>query len=96
MSFTFGGIFPLALMLMIICGSELFTGNCNVLLPPLWYRKYSFWYVIRNWVIVYFSNLAGCLLYAYFLTWKAKIFDDPALKAGVIAIAEKKCSFEWG
>ena len=31
--FVFGGVFPVGLMLVVIAGSELFTGNCGVITP---------------------------------------------------------------
>ena len=59
-----GGIaFSLGLVLVVIAGAELFTGNA--LMAVAWADgKISIWSVMRNWGIVYFGNFIGALLIA--------------------------------
>ena len=54
-------IFPVGLMLIVFLGGELFTGNCLILLN-VFDRRTSLLKMLRNLVIVYFSNLFGALL----------------------------------
>ena len=54
-------IFPVGLMLIVFLGGELFTGNCLILLN-VFDRRTSLLKMLRNLVIVYFSNLLGALL----------------------------------
>ncbi|MBU0633565.1 MAG: formate/nitrite transporter family protein [Candidatus Omnitrophica bacterium] len=56
-----GSVFSVGLMLVLIPGSELFTGNILMTIGFI-YRKYSFLLVLRNWLIVYFGNFCGALL----------------------------------
>jgi formate/nitrite transporter len=59
-----GGItFSLGLILVIVGGAELFTGN-NLIIMAWASRKLSTWRVLRNWGIVYIGNLCGALVTA--------------------------------
>jgi formate transporter len=56
-----GGLtFSLGLTLVIVGGAELFTGN-NLIVMAWASGKVSTTEMLRNWVIVYFGNLAGSL-----------------------------------
>jgi len=64
-----GGLaFSLGLILIIIGGAELFTGN-NLIIMAWASRKLSTWRVLRNWGIVYIGNLLGALATALFVFW---------------------------
>jgi len=55
-----GGIsFSLGLILVIIAGAELFTGN-NLLAMAWASGRIGFREVMRNWLIVYVGNVLGC------------------------------------
>ena len=56
-----GAIFPVGLMMIVFVGGELFTGNGLIIMCVL--DKRATWkQLVRNLVIVYFSNLIGALL----------------------------------
>lgn len=59
-----GSVFSVGLILALILGSELFTGNILMTIGLI-YQKYSFGRVLRNWMIVYFGNLLGSLIIAW-------------------------------
>jgi formate/nitrite transporter len=57
-----GGLaFSLGLILVVVAGAELFTGNSLIVTPWLSTRV-SASALLRNWGIVYFANLAGSLI----------------------------------
>ena len=56
-------VFPAGLSMVILCGAELFTGNCLLVIPAL-HKKCTFGEVLRNWVVVYAGNFVGSLLVA--------------------------------
>jgi formate transporter len=61
-----GVVFSLGLILVIVGGAELFTGNTLIIMA--WAsRQLSYTKVLRNWVIVYFGNLIGAVATAFFL-----------------------------
>ena len=56
-----GGVtFSLGLILVVVAGAELFTGN-NLLVMAWASRRITTKELIRNWIIVYLANLAGAL-----------------------------------
>jgi formate transporter len=60
-----GGIaFSLGLILVVIGGAELFTGN-NLIVMAWADRKISLGRVIRNWILVYAGNFIGAVATAY-------------------------------
>ena len=61
-----GMIFPVGLMMVILLGGELFTGNCLMIMAVLDGRV-SWGRLLRNLGVVYLSNLAGALLTALLL-----------------------------
>ena len=55
-----GLVFSLGLVLILVGGAELFTGN-NLIVMAWASGKVSTREILRNWVIVYFGNLVGSL-----------------------------------
>ena len=60
-----GLVFPVGLLLVIINGSELFTGNTTTLTIALLEGKISVRGLLKNWFFSYFGNLAGSLLMVF-------------------------------
>jgi formate/nitrite transporter len=56
-----GLVFSLGLILVVVAGAELFTGNSLIVAPWLSTRV-SGRALLRNWGIVYFANFAGALI----------------------------------
>jgi formate/nitrite transporter len=70
-----GGLaFCLGLILVVLAGAELFTGN-NLIVIATVSRRVSVLQLIRNWLIVYAGNFVGSVLTAglvyYSWQWKA-------------------------
>jgi formate transporter FocA len=60
-----GGVaFCLGLILVVVAGAELFTGN-NLIVMAWASRKVTTGKLLRNWIIVYFGNFIGAVLTAY-------------------------------
>ena len=51
-----GAVFPVGLMMVVLCGAELFTGNCLMIIGAL-DKKIRVSAMLRNWAIVYLGNL---------------------------------------
>ena len=58
-----GAVFSVGLMLVVLGGAELFTGNSLILLS-LWSKRAELSGVIRNWFTVYIGNFVGSILLA--------------------------------
>ena len=69
LSRVIGGLaFSLGLVLILVGGAELFTGN-NLIIMAWASRKLSTWRVVRNWGIVYLGNLCGAVATALVVFW---------------------------
>ncbi len=88
--FVFGAVFPVGLMLVVIAGSELFTGNCGVITPACLAGAARWTALLRNWVVVYLGNLLGSVFVALFLAYWSGIINGGQLGAASAAIAESK------
>lgn len=56
-------IFPAGLAMVVVAGSELFTGN-NLMVISLLAKRVSAGRLLRAWAVVYLGNLAGAVLVA--------------------------------
>jgi formate/nitrite transporter len=92
----FAGVFPVGLMLVVIAGSELFTGNCGVIFPSCMVGDAKWSGLLKNWVFVYIGNFVGSLFVAYFLGHLTGLLGkDPWLTASQ-GIAEGKVAVSFG
>ncbi len=92
-----GGIgFSLGLILVILTGGELFTGNTLIVMA--WAsRKVSTLLVLRNWLIVYAGNFGGAIL-TVALVWSAHQweFNSSRIGASALTIAVSKVNLGFG
>ncbi len=79
--FAFGAVFPVGLMLVVIAGSELFTGNCMFPTTAVLARKATVFGLLKNWIGSYIGNFIGALFVAGALTFLAGLIVAP--KTGV-------------
>ena len=85
-------IFPAGLTMVVLAGSELFTGNC-LLIIPLLEREIRLRALLRSWALVYLGNFLGSVLVAG-LCSAAGTLD--VVRDAVIATAEMKASLPFG
>lgn len=91
-----GCVFPAGLAMVIVAGSELFTGN-NLMIMGILSRVISARQMLRSWGVVYLGNFVGAALVAA-LCVLGHVFSafDGRLAASVIAIAQAKASLSFG
>jgi len=90
-----GLVFSLGLILVVVAGAELFTGNALIVMAYA-SRKVTTARLLRNWAIVYLGNLIGSLLTAYFLFLsKQYAFAGGAVGATALNIANAKCALDF-
>lgn len=89
-------VFPAGLTMVLLAGSELFTGNCLILMPVLSGRV-SPGAFARSLLVVYLGNLVGGMLVAAGAVFSC-VFDlfNGGLGAAAIATAAAKCSLPFG
>jgi formate/nitrite transporter len=90
-----GLAFCLGLILVVVAGAELFTGN-NLIVMAWANRKVSTRKLLRNWVIVYLGNLAGSLGAAILIYLSGHYkFGGGAIGTAALSIANTKASLEF-
>ncbi len=90
-----GLIFPVGLMMIVLVGGELFTGNC-LLIMDIMDKKVTVAQVIRNLVVVYFSNMLGAFIVTALTFWSRQFnYSSGLLGAYTIKIAVGKCSLDF-
>jgi len=89
-------VFPGGLAMVLLAGSELFTGNSLLIIPVLEHQA-KFSGLIKNWVVVYIGNLVGGILVAACVSFGG-IFNAYSYAAGatVITTALTKVSIPFG
>ena len=89
-------IFPAGLIMVVIAGSELFTGNC-LLVIPLAEKEVTLPRVLRNWGLVYLGNFIGGMIVAAGAVYSHQLsLFDGGMAGSVIATAVGKCSMTFG
>ena len=90
-----GLLFPFGLGMVMLTGSELFTGNCMLPVSAL-ERKTSFSSVLKNWFFVYAGNFAGAALLALACAYSGQFnYSGGGLAAYVIKTAAAKCALPF-
>jgi formate/nitrite transporter len=79
-----GFVFSLGLILVIITGAELFTGN-NLIVMALVSRKITLSQLLSNWGIVFVGNLVGSLIVVFLIFLSGQWIAGGA-KVGVTAL----------
>lgn len=91
-----GLAFSLGLILVIVGGAELFTGNMLVVMAFA-NHKIQLSALLRNWVIVYFSNFAGSVGTAVLIFMSGQYkFGGGAVGMNMLTIAETKTNLGFG
>jgi len=87
-----GLVFCLGLVLVVVAGAELFTGN-NLIVMAWASRRINTASLLRNWVIVYVGNFAGALATAVLVVASGHYaFGVGLIGSNALAIANAKCS----
>lgn len=85
-----GVIFPVGLMLVVFTGSELFTGNCLMIIPTL-EKKIKPVSMIKNLVTVYISNFVGAMIIDLLIFFSGQLnYSNGGLGAFTIKVALAK------
>lgn len=82
-----GVVFTLGLVLVLIAGAELLTGNMALVPLAVLTRRAGLGLLARNWAVVLAGNLLGALFVAYFLAVRSGVVGGPDSPDGSAAAA---------
>lgn len=90
-----GLVFSLGLVLVLVGGAELFTGN-NMIVMAWASGKVSARLVLRNWAVVYFGNFAGAIATAMLVFVGGQFaFGQGSVGAAALATADAKATLAF-
>jgi formate/nitrite transporter len=94
--FLAGTIFSGGLMMVVIAGAELFTGNCLIVISCA-ERRSSWARMLKNWLFVYLGNFIGAMLIVFLIRESGQLnMSDGLLGGYTIAVAAKKTGMTFG
>jgi formate transporter len=90
-----GLVFSLGLVLVVVGGAELFTGNALIVMAVA-SRRVRVRSLLRNWIVVFVGNLVGALATAVLVVWSGRLdANGGAFGQRAVAIAEAKSSLRF-
>lgn len=99
--FVFGAVFPVGLIIVVLAGSELFTGNVMFMTLGVLDGNASVGGLAKNWVLSWIFNFVGALFVAYVLAFMGGITPTDAtapayaISAKAISVAEGKVTMPF-
>jgi formate/nitrite transporter len=98
-----GGLFPLGLMLILLTGAELFTGNCLTLASAWWEKKISLVFLCRNWLLSWLGNFAGAAFFAWAMSYQSGLILETVAAdsltmpwaAKIVSLSNAKTALGW-
>ncbi len=93
--FMFAAVFPVGLVLVIIAGAELFTGNTAILIPGVLGKQARWADLGRNWILSYTGNFLGALFFAYVLAYLTGLCGAEPYLSAVKGIARAKTDLSF-
>ncbi len=92
--FVAGIVFPVGLILVLVCGAELFTGNS--LLSVAWAEKrITTGQMVKNWSIVWIGNFIGAAFIAI-LVFASGLLSTGTVGGYAVKVAATKASIGFG
>ena len=84
-----GAVFPVGLIITVLTGAELFTGDAMLAPMAAFIHKISWMQVANLWVFVYIGNLIGSIFWAYLMANGPFVSFDSAGAATVTAFGTR-------
>lgn len=94
-SFIGAAVFPVGLVLTLLAGGELLTGNMMALPMALFSRRIGAMDLVRNWVLVTIANFIGSVAVAWFFGHYLGLTEGAFLKTTVTIAQHKVAADFW-
>lgn len=94
-----GAVFTIGLILVVLTGAELFTGNNMFLVVSVLEKKSTVKELLRNWIVVFLANFVGALIIVGLIAGGHFLTDGStvtAMGAKALAIGEAKTALSFG
>jgi formate/nitrite transporter len=84
-----GAVFPVGLIITVLTGAELFTGDAMLAPMAAFIHKITWAQVLTLWVFVYIGNLIGSIVWAYIMSNGPFVTFDAAGTATITAFGSR-------
>jgi len=84
-----GAVFPVGLIIIVLTGAELFTGDAMLAPMAAFIHKVTWGQIINLWVWVYIGNLIGSIVWAYIMAYGPFVSFDAAGTATATAFGTR-------
>lgn len=97
----FAAVFPVGLMLVVICGADLFTGNCMTLTLAKHDQKVTLLQAFLSGLYSWIGNFVGALFVAFFLAYSSGLIFETTVGGampwaeGIVKIANSKTNLSF-
>lgn len=88
-------VFPIGLIVILMAGGELITGNMMAVSTAWFAKKVSFRELLVNWVTITLANMVGALFVAYFFGHYLGLTSSGSYLNQVLSLAEHKVAVTW-
>ncbi|WP_047153968.1 formate/nitrite transporter family protein [Aneurinibacillus tyrosinisolvens] len=88
--FLGASVFPVGLVLVVLAGGELVTGNMMTVSMAWFSKKITFSQVLKNWLFVTIGNFVGAVFVAYLFGHVVGLTEDGHFLAKTVSIAQAK------
>jgi formate/nitrite transporter len=88
-------VFPIGLIVILLAGGELITGNMMAVACAWFDRKVSFKELAVNWLTITIANMIGAIFVAYFFGHVVGLTSNGVYLDQVISLAEHKVDVSW-
>lgn len=89
-------VFPIGLIVILLAGGELITGNMMAVSIAFFAKKVRFVELLKNWIVITIFNLIGAICIAYFFGHIVGLLDGEPFHHETIAIAYVKINQTFG
>jgi len=89
-TFLGAAIFPLGIILVVLAGAELITGNMLSVSMAFFAKKIPLQHLLHNWLWVSLTNFIGALFVAYFFGHVVGLTESGPFLDKTIAVAQAK------
>jgi formate/nitrite transporter len=86
-------MFPLGLVLVVLAGSELFTGN-NLMIIGVLNKQIPIYQLCLNWIIVYIGNFIGSIIITLIVI-QSNLLSNQVLNGKIQAIYNLKLNYSF-
>ncbi|MED4885080.1 MULTISPECIES: formate/nitrite transporter family protein [Bacillus] len=83
-------VFPLGLILVLLAGSELVTGNIMSVAMAFYAGKVTLSKLLVNWIVITITNFIGAIFVAYFFGHVVGLTETGSFLTKTVAIAQGK------